>query len=99
MDLSAPYLTYNIPVGSYNLEEGDPILLDFYIKNCELSPDGYKVKLSIDGKEIATLTEWRPYYIYGLKKGKHTIGLQLLDRKNNLDQGEFNNVEETIHIQ
>ena len=98
VDLSAPYLTYNIPTGTHHLEEGEPVLLDFYIRNCKLSEYGYRVRLSIDGKEIATLTEWRPYYIYGLKKGTHTIRLQLLDRRNRVGQAGFNDVETTIYI-
>ena len=52
-----------------DLTESQPVLLDFFISNCELTSDGYKVRLIVDGDAIRTLTSWQPYYIYGLKKG------------------------------
>jgi hypothetical protein len=76
VDLSKPYLTYNQPRG--NFEMGMPILLDFYVTNVHLSEDGYKVRVSIDGNVERILTAWVPYYIRGLKKGSHTISLELL---------------------
>ncbi|NDB85948.1 MAG: hypothetical protein EB127_25100 [Alphaproteobacteria bacterium] len=63
-----------------------------------MSVDGYKVKLTIDGKIQRTLTSWKPYYIYGLKKGKHTFKLELLDPSNKVVPGSFNTVEKTIVI-
>ena len=49
-DLSGPYVTYNEPSDNFDLVESKPVLLDFFISNCELSPDGYKVRVSVDGK-------------------------------------------------
>ncbi len=99
MDLSKPYITYNEPSPLMPLVEGKPVLLDFYLSNAELSPDGYKVRLTIDGKVNRILTLWLPYYIYGLKRGRHTIRLELLDSQNKLVPGIFNDVQETIAIQ
>jgi hypothetical protein len=99
IDLQSPYLTYNEPSDQIRLTADRPVLLDFYISNCELSADGYKVALTIDGTIKRTLTSWQPYYIYGLPKGKHTIRLQLLNGQNNVVKGPFNNVERTIRIQ
>ena len=90
--LNQPYITYNEPSGQIPLKEGQPILLDFYVSNATITPDGYKVKLTIDNKEIRYLTEWAPYYIYGLKKGQHKVHLQLLDAKNLPVKDVFNNV-------
>lgn len=98
MDLSQPYLTYNEPSNWMPLTSDKPILLDFYISNAELSPDGYKVRLTIDGKVNQTLTSWQPYYIYGLKKGRHTIRLEFLDSENKLVPGLFNDVKQTITV-
>jgi len=95
-DLSAPYLTYNEPQGSF--KQNKPILLDFYIQNCQLSKDGYKVRLTIDGNNMRILTQWIPYYIYGLQKGTHTIRLELLDMKNKLVPGIFNDFKQQIEI-
>lgn len=97
--LSRPFLTYNEPSDqTLQLTENKPVLLDFYISNCELSADGYKVRLTIDGKMQRTLVSWRPYYIYGLKKGKHTIRLELLDEKNKVVPGPYNDVQHSIVI-
>ena len=97
-DLSQPYLTYNEPSDWMPLSSDKPVLLDFYITNTELSPDGYKVRLTIDGEVNRMLTFWQPYYIYGLTKGKHTIQLELLNSQNKLVPGTFNNVTQTIRV-
>lgn len=98
IDLTAPYLSYNEPQGDYRVGKNKPILLDFYISNCQLSRDGYKVRLSIDGSVVRTLTQWIPYYIYGLSNGSHTIRLELLDPQNKLVPGAFNDFKQQIHI-
>lgn len=97
-DLKGPYLTYNEPSDQLPLTENLPILLDFYISNCELSSDGYKVKVEIDGIRQRTLTSWQPYYIYGLKRGRHTIRLQLLDPEGKGVAGAFNDVKRSFTV-
>lgn len=97
-DLSKPYLTYNEPSDRMELTTDQPVLLDFYISNCELTSDGYRVRLSVDGKVTRMLTVWVPYYLYGLSKGKHTIRLELLDRNGKLVDGPFSDVSQTIHV-
>ena len=96
--LSRPYLTYNEPTEQSYYAEDKPILLDFYLSNCELSPDGYRVRLSIDGQGARTLTAWQPYYLYGLSKGRHTIRLELIDPKGKLVPGPFNDNTRKIAI-
>jgi hypothetical protein len=97
IDLKKPYLTYNEPMGTF---KGDkPILLDFFVSNTQLSKDGYKVRLIIDGNDKRILTEWHPYYIYGLSKGTHTVELQLLDPYNNVLPGLFDDTKATIQVQ
>jgi hypothetical protein len=97
-DLSKPYITYNEPSGLMELNESTPVLLDFVVTNCELTSDGYKVLLIVDGSSVRTLTSWQPYYIYGLKKGKHTIRLELLNPSGVLMPGFFNDTERSITI-
>lgn len=97
-DLKKPYLTYNEPQGNFNYDPETPILLDFWISNTRLSRDGYKVRLSIDGKVQALLAVWTPYYIYGLSQGTHRVRLELLDSANNKVSGAFNDVEKTISL-
>lgn len=98
INLSKPYLTYNEPSDQKNLVESKPLLLDFYLSNCELSADGYKVRLTIDDSIVRTITVWQPYYIYGLKQGKHTIQLELLNAKNQVVAGPFNTAKRQITI-
>ncbi|MBN1914503.1 MAG: hypothetical protein JW769_01270 [Parachlamydiales bacterium] len=98
LKLQQPYLTYNEPTNNFRHKENQPVLLDFYVSNCEISPDGYKVQLTIDGKYQRVLTEWVPHYIYGLKKGVHKVVLELLDMHNNLVSGESTSVEGTFSV-
>ncbi len=98
-DLDGPYLTYNEPSDHLPLKEGKPILLDFYVANCELTPKSYNVLLTIDGKFKRKLSSWQPYYIYGMKEGKHTVALELLGPNGKRVKGPFNKVERTIEVQ
>ena len=98
VDLAAPFLTYNEPQDDYDYDPAVPILLDFYISNAVLSSDGYKVELSVDGKKERVLSRWVPYYIYGLKRGTHTIHLRLIDSKNKPLPGVFNSVERSFRL-
>jgi hypothetical protein len=97
VSLKDPFLTYHEPQGTYDL--GQPILLDFYLNNCDLSKDGYKVLATFDNDQRFTLTAWVPYYIYGLPKGTHTVSLRLVDKNNRRVPGFFNEVERTITIE
>ncbi len=97
VDLKKPFLTYNEPQGSYQ-DPSKPILLDFYINNCALSKDGYKVRVTIDGKNERFLYDWSPYYIYGLSSGSHKIKLELISPQNTVVPGLFNTVERTFSI-
>jgi hypothetical protein len=97
-DLKKPFLTYNEPSNQLYLVEGTPILLDFFISNCELTTDGYKVRLTIDKQATRILTDWQPYYIYGLEEGQHTVRLELLGPDGSVVKGPFNDVEQTITV-
>jgi hypothetical protein len=98
LNLSSPYIIYNEPSSHMYLEEEKPVLLDFYVVNTELSADGYKVRLTLDGTVNRTITTWQPYYIYGLSKGRHVVQLELLDSANRVVPGAFNKVQQVITI-
>lgn len=98
VDFSKPYIIFNAPIDTINVKEKDPLLLDFYVGNCTLSPDGYKIKLTIDNSIVRYLVKWCPYYIYGLKSGEHKIRLQLVDSKQKLITTEQGIVERSIKI-
>ncbi|HEY4255341.1 MAG TPA: hypothetical protein VGM34_03230 [Chlamydiales bacterium] len=98
IDLSKPYITYNEPSSQMELSTEQPILLDFYLSNCELTSDGYRVRLSLDGNVHRILSVWVPYYIYGLSRGKHTVRLELIDKHDKLVDGPYSDVSETIMV-
>ncbi|HNF49835.1 MAG TPA: hypothetical protein PLF48_10670, partial [Chitinophagales bacterium] len=96
-DLSLPMMFYSRPKGEYTGSETDAVLLDFYLVNCDLAKDGYKVKAEINGTEFM-LTKWAGYFMEGLPKGKNVIKLTLLDAKGNRVDNQFNPVERTITL-
>lgn len=98
IDLNGPYLTYNEPLQTVRYSAKKPLLLDFYLSNVQLSRDGYKVRVTIDGSVERILTQWVPYYIYGLDSGKHTLQLELINEKNEQVPGLFNKVKRTIQV-
>jgi hypothetical protein len=96
IDLTHPYITYNQPIGDYAANM--PILLDFYLSNTQLSEDGYKVRLTVDGENERLITDWEPYYLYGLKPGKHRVSLELLGPQGKVLPPLFHDTQRTITI-
>jgi len=88
-DLSKPMLFYSRPKDVYKGGETEAVLLDFYLVNCDLDKDGYKVKAEINGTEFL-LTKWSGYFMEGLPMGENTIKLTLLDGKGNIVDSPFN---------
>jgi hypothetical protein len=98
MSLRRPFLTYNEPGPGFTYTEEFPVLLDFYASNCELSSDGYRVRLTLDDSTTRVLPELRPYYIYGLEAGAHTVRLELIDVHNQPVPGAFNDVKRSFMV-
>jgi hypothetical protein len=97
-DETAPHLFFSRPKGEYiDEKETKKVMLDFYLVNCNLSPDGYKVRATVGGKEF-TITKWVPYVIENLKLGEQAIKLELLDKDNKLVKSPFNPVERTFKL-
>ncbi|MDQ3072642.1 MAG: phosphopeptide-binding protein, partial [Bacteroidota bacterium] len=96
-DLKAPHLFYSRPKGEYKGADTAHILLDFFLVNTTLSPDGNKVKVTIDGTEFL-LTDWKPYAVQGLDTGEHTFELELIDKDGKRVVGPFNYVKRTITL-
>ena len=88
-NMSDPHLFYSRPKGEYTVEEMKNLLLDFYLINTNLSENGKKVKVTIDGTEFI-LTKWKPYIVQGLNAGDHIFRIQLIDENNNPVSGPFN---------
>lgn len=82
-DLTEPMLFYSRPKGTYAGQDGKKLLLDFFIRNLELSDSGYKVRATINGKEFI-LPKWCPYFVEGLPVGENTFRLELIDAEGNV---------------
>ena len=89
IDLTKQFLFYSRPKGVYKGEDTKKLLLDFYLVNTDISPNGNKVRLTVQEKEFI-IDSWAPYYIEGLEKGEVNLKLELIDEKNNLIKTEFN---------
>lgn len=99
IDLSQPHMFYSRPKGTYvGPEQTQKILLDFYLLNTNLSETGNKIRVSVNGQEAETLTEWQPYILEGLPMGENTIKLELLNSEGNLVDSPFNPVTRTITL-
>jgi len=72
-------------------------MLDFYLVNTELSPEGNKVRATINGTEFM-LDRWMPYIMEGLPMGENTVKLELVDNNGNVLPGPFNSVERTFTL-
>jgi hypothetical protein len=97
-DSLAPTLTYSMPQGCFAGEDAERVLLDFYVTNADLGEHGHRVRVSIDGVEVASLDEWVPYHITGLAPGEHRVHLELLDALGQLEVEPFNDAERTITL-
>jgi hypothetical protein len=85
-DPKTPMITYSRPKGDYAGKDTTNLLLDFYVWNCTLAPDGYKVKADISNEDkpsqqlTATIDKWEPHFIQNLCTGKCKVTLTLLDK-------------------
>jgi len=85
-DPKTPMLFYSRPKGEYFGKDVNNVLLDFYVWNCTLAPDGYKVKADISNEVIdaqkltATIDKWEPHFIQNLGLGKCKVSLSLIDK-------------------
>lgn len=88
-----PMITYSRPKGDYAGKDTANILLDFYIWNCSLAADGYKVKAEIANENkttqqlTATIDKWEPHFIQNLGTGKCKVTLTLVDKDGKTAEG------------
>ena len=96
-DAMAEHLFYSRPKGSYSGKDTEKLMLDFFLFNTSISPEGNKVRATINGEEHM-ITEWAPYYIEGLEKGEVTVKLELIDKDGNNIPGPYNTVERIVTL-
>ena len=95
----APLLTYSRPVGTYRGADADSIMVDFYVRNAELGPNGHKVRLTVDNTTSELIAAWIPYFIVGLVPGEHTVRLELLNPAGRSVPGAYNVTERVITVE
>ncbi len=102
-----PSIIYSRPKGTYKGVDAKEIMLDFYLNDVELSPDGNFARYSISKKNSAgdsndlytiDIHEWKPSFIRGLSSGVYTVTLELLDSTGNLVPGAWNNTTREIEV-
>ena len=98
VDLNNEFLFYSRPKGTYKGKDTEKLLLDFYLINTTISPEGNKVKATINDTEFI-ITEWAPYYLQGLPKGEVKIKLELLNAEGKLVDSPFNPLIRTVNLE
>ena len=102
VDLENEFIFYSRPKGTYKGSDTEKLLLDFYLVNTDLGPEGNKVKISIIQNEEThdfLVDEWSPFYIEGLDKGEVSITLELLDNDGELIETPFNPSSRTVVLE
>ena len=89
IDMTKEFLFYSRPKGVYSGKDTERLLLDFYLVNTNISPNGNKVRATIQNSEFI-IDEWAPFYIEGLPKGEISIKLELLNSNGDLIDSPFN---------
>ena len=89
INLDQEFLFYSRPKGVYSGKDTEKLLLDFYLINTNISPNGNKVRATIN-ETVFLIDNWAPYYIEGLPKGRVDIKLELIDSSGNLIDSPFN---------
>ena len=99
VDLSQPMLFYSRPKGTYTGDGTDVVLFDFYLVNTEISPDGNKVKVTVNGEEEFMVDQWEPMVLEGLPMGENTVQIELIDSEGNLVESPFNSETRTFTLE
>ena len=96
-DLSAPHMFYSRPKGTYKGEGAKKVLLDFFLLNTDLAPDGNKIRATINDTEFL-IDKWQPYVIEGAPMGTLTVKLELLDAMGKQIPSPFNPVTREVTL-
>ena len=102
VNLENEFIFYSRPKGTYKGSDTEKLLLDFYLVNTNLSPEGNKVRISINQNEKShkfLVDEWVPFYIEGLDKGEVSIKLELLNNEGKLIEIPFNPSSRTVFLE
>ena len=97
-----PMLIYSRPKGTYTVDDGsaENIMCDFYLLNCTLSADGYRVRVYVDGELRHTLTTWEPLILLtNPEPGDYEVWLELVDANGQVVDTPLNGATRTVTIE
>lgn len=94
-DPAVPLLTYSRPKGC-NVA-GERVLVDFFLSNVALAPEGHHVRWTLDGRS-GDITSWTPHWIEGLAAGSHELRLVLVAPDGTPVPGMFNDTTRTFTV-
>jgi hypothetical protein len=103
-DPKTPMITYSRPKGDYVGKDTANILLDFYVWNCELGVNNYKVRIDATNEDRSTQklnviqVEWHPYFLQNLGTGKCKVVLTLLDKDNKPVEGPMTSATREFNL-
>lgn len=103
-DAKTPMVFYSRPKGDYLGKDTANVLLDFYVWNCNLAADGYKIKADIANETkpsqtlSVTLDKWEPNFIQNLGTGKSKVTLSLVDKDGKQVEGPQTNVSREFNM-
>jgi hypothetical protein len=103
-DTKSPMLFYSRPKGDYYGKDTANLLLDFYVWNSELAPDGYKVKSEISNETnttqqlTTTIDKWESRFIQNLGTGKSKVSLTLVDKDGKQVEGPQSAVSREFNL-
>jgi len=97
-NLRGQHLFYSRPKDVYSGNDTKKVMLDFYLVNTNLAPEGNKVRATINGTEFM-LEQWAPYMMEGLPMGQNTVKLELVDNSGTVVPGPYNSVVRTFTLQ
>ncbi len=98
-----PMLFYSRPKGDYIGKDTTNLLLDYYVWNCQLGADSFKVKAEIANESQATqkltttLDKWEPKFIQNLGSGKCKVTLTLIDKSGKEVDGPLTTVSRNFN--
>ena len=94
---TSPMIFYSRPKGDYVGEDTKNVLLDHYVYNGTLAPDGNKVKATINGNSFI-LDSWKPKFIQNAPMGSMKVKLELLDKDGNTISGDNTSIERDVQL-
>ncbi len=97
--VSEAMLFYSRPKGTYvGKANTEKVMLDFYLVNTPISPEGNKVKVEINNEKEFYIDEWKPYFIEGLPMGDNKVKLTLIGPDGNPVDAPLNPVERVFTL-